>query len=106
MYSLTAVVTAALLAAGCGETVAAGETTPPAGVPPRESPWETVVVTGRVVNLRQGPGTEYAVVGSASAGDTLLVTGEAPGWYRIYAPEKSLFAWIYSNLTTGAEMPR
>lgn len=106
IYSVIAVVTAALLAAGCGETVAL-VTPPPAGRPPSlESPWETVVVTGSVVNLRQGPGTQYAVVGSASAGDTLMVTGEAPGWYRIYAPERSLFAWIYSTLTTGADMPR
>gem|GEM_PF-1270634 len=63
------------------------------------------VVTGREVNLRQGPGTVYAIVGSVHAGDTLVVLGEAEDWYRIYFPERSLFAWIFAGLTTGAELP-
>jgi len=94
----------AVLLAGCGETVVV-ESAPPPGGFPGTNPFQQVLVTGNVVNLRQGPGTQYSVVGSARAGDTLLVTGEAPDWYRVYIPEKSLFAWIYSPLTSGAEMP-
>lgn len=75
-------------------------------VGPSSSPFQTVVVTGRTVNLRQGPGTQYAIVGSARAGDSLMVTGETPDWYKVYVPEKSLFAWIYSGLTSEAVMPR
>jgi len=93
-----------LMLAGCGETVVE-ETAPPSAGFSGSNPFQSVTVTGSVVNLRQGPGTQYAVVGSASSGDTLLVTGEAPDWYRIYVPEKSLFAWIYSPLTSGTEMP-
>ncbi len=63
------------------------------------------VVTGREVNLRQGPGTVYAIVGSVHAGDTLVVLGEAEDWYKVYFPERSLFAWIFAGLTTGAELP-
>jgi N-acetylmuramoyl-L-alanine amidase len=93
-----------LVLAGCGETVVPDPEPPPGGFP-GSNPFQSVVVTGSVVNLRQGPGTQYAVVGSASSGDTLMVTGEAPDWYRVYVPEKSLFAWIYSPLTSGATMP-
>jgi uncharacterized protein YgiM (DUF1202 family) len=63
------------------------------------------VVTGREVNLRQGPGTVYAIVGCVHAGDTLVVLGEAGDWYRVYFAERSLFAWIFAGLTSGAELP-
>lgn len=63
------------------------------------------VVTGREVNLRQGPGTEYRIVGAVHAGDTLVVLGEAGDWYRVYFAERSLFAWIFAGLTSGAELP-
>ena len=94
----------AVLFAGCGEKVVEETQPPPTGFP-GTNPFQSVVVTGNTVNLRQGPGTVYTVVGTAVSGDTLLVTGEAPDWYRVYIPEKSLFAWIYSPLTTGAAMP-
>ena len=94
-----------LFTSGCGNTVTNQEAVQ-AGTASNPNPFQTVVVTGRTVNLRQGPGTQYAVVGSASAGDSLMVTGEAPDWYRIYVPEKSLFAWIYAGLTSGAVMPQ
>ncbi len=91
---------------GCSDTVITEDSSAEAGITPAANPFQTVLVTGNVVNLRQGPGTQYTIVGSAMAGDSLLVTGEAPGWYKIYVPEKSLFAWIYSGLTSGAEMPQ
>jgi uncharacterized protein YraI len=69
------------------------------------SPWSVVVVTGSVVNLRAGPGTGYQVLGSAGRGDTLRVTGGTDDWYRVYIPERSMFAWIYADLTSGAELP-
>jgi len=99
------ILTGVVLLAGCGNTVVEETTPPAAGGFSGSNPFQTVIVTGSVVNLRQGPGTQYSVVGSACSGDTLLVTGEAPDWYRIYVPEKSLFAWIYSPLTSGTEMP-
>ncbi|MCD4708757.1 MAG: SH3 domain-containing protein [Candidatus Sabulitectum sp.] len=95
-----------LILPGCGSTLT-GEQSPPEAIPnPLPSPYQSVVVTGSMVNLRQGPGTQYAVVGSAHSGDSLMVTGEAPDWYRIFVPEKSLFAWVYAGLTSGAQMPR
>ncbi len=94
------------LISGCGSTFTGEESVPEMIPNPLPSPFQSIVVTGRVVNLRQGPGTQYAVVGSARAGDSLMVTGEASDWYRVYYPEKSLFAWIYAGLTTGAAMPQ
>ncbi len=99
--------TVLLFLAGCGNTVSVDNTDGNTQQPnPPNNPFQTVLVTGRTVNLRQGPGTQYAIVGSVHAGDSLMVTGEAPDWYRIYLPEKSLFAWIYAGLTSGAVLPQ
>lgn len=63
-------------------------------------PWARVVVTGSVVNLRSGPGTQYPVTGTVSRGDTLMVLAEAGDWLRIHLPERSVFAWLYGGLTS------
>ncbi|MCD4701425.1 MAG: SH3 domain-containing protein [Candidatus Aegiribacteria sp.] len=69
------------------------------------SVWNLIVVTGRVVNLRSGPGTQYGILGQVHEGDSLQVTGGLDDWYRIYVPRRSLFAWIYGPLTSGTELP-
>ncbi|MCD6587456.1 MAG: SH3 domain-containing protein [Candidatus Fermentibacteraceae bacterium] len=95
-----------MLLFGCGSSTTGEDSAESVTFSAPPNPYQTVTVTGSTVNLRQGPGTLYAVVGSAHAGDTLMVTGEAPDWYRVYIPEKSLFAWIYAGLTSGAVMPQ
>jgi N-acetylmuramoyl-L-alanine amidase len=67
--------------------------------------WNSITVTGDVVNLRSGPGTGYSILGQVQEGDSLQVTGGTDDWYRIYIPNMSLFAWIYSPLTSGTELP-
>lgn len=67
--------------------------------------WQMLVVSGSVVNLRAGPGTEYAVLGQVESGDTLQITGGLDDWFRVYVSHLSLFAWIYGPLTSGAELP-
>ena len=65
------------------------ETVAPTPEPePRTEALERVTVTGTVVNLRAGPGTEHAIDGQARAGDRLNVTGRnADGsWLRIENP--------------------
>lgn len=69
------------------------------------SVWQMITVSGSTVNLRAGPGTQYAVLGQVLIGDTLQVTGGIEDWYRVYIPTMSLFAWIYGPLTSGAELP-
>ena len=98
---------AAMIAAGgtgCGSSgsVTLPESQPPAAAAPA---WDMVEVTGSVVNLRGGPGTEFTVLGQVVRGDSLQVTGGTEDWYRVYVPDLSLFAWIYSPLTTGTELP-
>ncbi len=43
----------------------------------------TVEVTGTTVNLRQGPGTSYKVVGKVSKGTVLTVVDKSGDWYKI-----------------------
>lgn len=103
-YFIAAALAAAALAlvpAGCGDSVVTEEPS----MPEHASVWNTVTVTGSVVNLRSGPGTVYSVVGQVARDDTLQVTGGLEDWYRVYIPEMSMFAWIYGPLTTGTELP-
>ncbi len=67
--------------------------------------WDCITVTGSVVNLRSGPGTEFPIIGQVIEGDSLQVTGGLDDWYRIYLQRLSLFAWIYGPLTTGTQLP-
>lgn len=103
--------TAAALAAAALATVSAGcgggdaVVTEEPSIPENPSVWNMIAVTGSVVNLRSGPGTEYAVVGQVTRDDTLQVTGGLEDWYRVYVPDVSMFAWIYGPLTTGTELP-
>lgn len=57
---------------------------PAAGEPPGST--KIAMVTGSVVNVRNGPGTGNAVTGQVSQGDNLSVLGQADGWYRVSTP--------------------
>ena len=74
--------------------------TPPAAEPVPSLP--AVTVTGSVVNLRQGPGTDHPTDGQARAGDVLTVTGRnADGsWLQVEDPgNPEERVWIYGPLT-------
>ena len=46
---------------------------------------ETAVVTGREVNVRSGPGTDYAILGSYTLGSAVDVLSRGDGvWYEVY----------------------
>lgn len=61
------------------------------------------VVTGQRVNLRDGPSTGDPVVGQVSAGDEIMVFGEAtPGWSTIRHPATGETAFMSSNFLTPA----
>jgi hypothetical protein len=65
--------------------------TPQPTVPP--SAW----VNADLVNLRGGPGTNYAIVGQARTGDQLTVVGrnEASDWWRVCCPlGQTTESWI------------
>ena len=49
------------------------------------------------VNLRTGPGTEYAVVGEVGRGTSLTLIGSMGNWYQAYVPARGITAWISAN---------
>jgi uncharacterized protein YgiM (DUF1202 family) len=66
---------------------------------------ETVqaTVTATAINVRQGPGTNYSVIGAAHAGDSLTVTGQnsAAGWYQVQLAD-GRSGWVSGSLVTVA----
>ncbi len=51
----------------------------------------TATITGSVVNVREGAGTEYAVIGSSYKGQTFPILGKENGWYKISFNDASGF---------------
>ncbi len=53
-------------------------------------------------NVRSGPGTNYPVVASASAGSRYQVIGvdAARNWYQVRLPNRQEPAWIFASLTS------
>ena len=47
-----------------------------------------------VVNLRTGPGTEYAVISGVGRGTWLNILASQGNWYQVYVPAKGVTAWI------------
>jgi Tol biopolymer transport system component len=64
---------------------------------------ESITVTAKAeLNLRSGPGTDYAVVGSVAAGDEIQATGrvgaDASLWLQVALPPPgNQIAWITGN---------
>lgn len=54
------------------------------------------VVTGHNVNLRQGPGIQYPVVGQASKGTKVVSITKENNWMKITPPE-SIRAWVNAS---------
>lgn len=80
-------------------TIAAIENAEP--VPPEENDRcdNKVVVTGSVVNLRYGPGTDYEVFSMVSRGTLLDWLATAPnGWYAVRMGTKAV--WISGDYAT------
>ena len=71
------------------ETLAQETETPDAAVPAGQAAYTVTEMTATMyaknaVNLRQGPGTEYAKVGNLTRGQQVKVTGQAAnGWYQL-----------------------
>ncbi len=61
----------------------------------------TFTVTGTTVNVRGGPGTNYARVGRLSAGQTLEITGKNPAgdWWQFNFNGQP--AWVVGNLVSA-----
>ena len=85
-------------------TATATATATPLAARERSTQDVAFVTTRGRMNIRSGPGTDYAIVDSVGAGTRLAITGknEAGGWWRVdYQGEH---AWIYApfvNATNG-----
>lgn len=87
-------------------TETASETQAPASgtetaVPETES--ATVTILGDM-NIRSGPGTNYDIIGGATAGDEFEITGKSPDgeWWQIDFDGQS--GWIYAPYVTAANV--
>lgn len=59
------------------------------------------IVKGTRVNLRSGPGTNHAVVGTVNYGDVLRTVRRQGNWVQIQNPNGRGDAWVASNLVWG-----
>ncbi|MGL5513753.1 MAG: SPOCS domain-containing protein [Sporomusa sp.] len=61
-----------------------------------------ITVTGSVVNVRSGPGTNFPIVSKVKRGTILIVREQAFGWYKVVLPDGSTTGWIASWLVSTA----
>ncbi|AZR78245.1 N-acetylmuramoyl-L-alanine amidase [Bacillus thuringiensis] len=74
-----------------GETVQVPET-PQIPQPPITSGTGIVYITGKNVNLRKGPGTQYDSIRKLNAPENYLVWGRSGGWLNLGGDQ-----WVYEN---------
>ena len=84
----------------------ATDTAAPAALPEPDIPGGTLfTVASRQVNVRQGPGKTFAVVGSLTKGEQVLVVLEenpVKGWSRVRLEGDGMEGYIASSLLTPA----
>jgi len=74
------------------------DSSPPPPPPPRMALPQTEVVW-KLVNLREGPGMKYKVVGKVTKGTSLTILEEKEGWYHVRT-ESGKEAWISKTTTS------
>ena len=70
-------------------------------VPPTATARPPTVIVNINMHVRQGPGTNYAVIGGASTGQEFAITGTESGarwWFQINY--NGIAGWIYAPLVT------
>ena len=80
-----------------------GEQAPPAEPPtpePTPTPELAEVIINSAINIRQGPGTTYNILGSANQGERFPVTGKNPAgdWWQI--DYRGQAGWVFGQLVT------
>ncbi|MSS73163.1 MAG: SH3 domain-containing protein [Candidatus Latescibacteria bacterium] len=56
------------------------------------------VVVNRKINLRSGPGTPYAVVGTLSGGQTVTVVASSGEWVKVLVDRDDRMGWVHKSL--------
>ncbi|MFZ5942766.1 MAG: SH3 domain-containing protein [Bacillota bacterium] len=72
------------------------------------SSFETATVKGNILNVRKGPGTNYAVIGQAKAGAKLTILKSENSWYLVKLPDGKqgwVANWLVEvNRVAGAQI--
>ncbi|BBB90314.1 MAG TPA: DUF3794 domain-containing protein [Methylomusa anaerophila] len=89
--------------AGYDQNIVTGPMTPTAGVPVSGPSGETTI-TGNVVNIRTGPGTNFPIVTKVNQGDTVVIRDQAFGWYNVVLYDGTT-GWVASWLVSGPGVP-
>lgn len=67
---------------------------------------EYAIVEGTsTLNLRQGPGVNYAWLGSANQNDWVQILGESGNWYYVTIVESGLTGYMSKNFLTRSSVP-
>jgi hypothetical protein len=76
-------------------------TAPPPTAPPPTAEKAQLSPNSGTVNVRSGPGTNYARIGEASQGQTFEITGKNPGgdWWQINFNGQP--AWVFGGMVTA-----
>ncbi|MDR1703026.1 MAG: DUF3794 domain-containing protein [Sporomusaceae bacterium] len=70
----------------------------PEEAPPEEESGAIMKVKGNVVNVRNGPGTNFPVVTKVKRGDIVRISDQAFGWFKVILPDNVTTGWIASWL--------
>lgn len=62
-------------------------------------------VTANVLNVREGPGTNYKVVCTLNKGEVVKVFGKIDNWYAIYVPKNNMVGVADSRYLRAAGTP-
>ncbi len=73
-------------------------------VPPPSPPLRTTKIVWDMVNLREGPGLNYKVVGNVKKGTVLSILEERNNWLRVRL-EDGKEAWVSKAATSDAPKP-
>lgn len=69
-----------------------------------QSPLDLREVTGNRVNMRNGPGTDYSIVGRLERGDEVEVLAEpGNGWLKLRVSDSGRIGWMADFLVSSAD---
>ena len=84
-------------------TAANAENVPTVGGSAAQTAGEAVATVGGDLNVRDGPGTDYARIGGANEGEAFAITGKSADgeWWQISFEGES--GWIYAPFVTATD---
>ena len=105
LKSILAAACAVCLALGlCGSALASSVPIGQGAVYMGTATFDYAVVSGTsTLNLRSGPGSEYAWLGSAREGDWVGLINEVGSWYYVCLPDSGLYGYMSKNFLVRSD---